>query len=147
MRLANKRIRTPFEKKSMAISLISRWLRVTLSSMVATILFSQTVLAEQLHPLGWEMATVTDPISADRPGFSTGPRTVARGHLQLETGYQFTSDNDGADIKDHTLPLLLFRAGLLDNLELRIGWNGVSWTRVNGDSERNTSDVSVGVKI
>jgi hypothetical protein len=93
------------------------------------------------------MSALTGPLNADRPGFSTSPQTVTRGHLQFEGGYQFTVDDEGQDVADHTLPLLLFRTGLLDNLELRLSWAGVSWTEVDDNTNRDINDMSIGFKV
>jgi hypothetical protein len=85
-------------------------------------------LGAERHLFGWDAEPLTGAISADRPGFSTSPQTVPPGHLQVEGGYQFTADR-GAD--SHALPLLLIRAGLTRKLELRVSWDGVSWTKLN----------------
>ena len=82
------------------------------------------------------------PISADRPGFSTSPTTVAPATLQIEGGYQYTRDRDGVDIDDHTLPLLLLRVGLIDRLELQLSWAGVSWAEMNGRDVHGANDAS-----
>jgi len=86
------------------------------------------------------------PISAERPGFSSSPIAIAAATWQLEFGYQFSHDRSGADIDDHTLPLLLLRVGLADRVEFQFGWAGVSWTDVNGVSLRGANDASLGLK-
>ena len=84
---------------------------------------------------------MTGTIGADRPGFSTSPQTVPAGRLQVEGGYQFTADRR---VDNHAMPLLLLRAGLAKKLELRVSWDGLSWTENNGQSE--ASDMSLGLK-
>ena len=91
-------------------------------------------------------AQEADPISAERPGFSSSPLTLARSTWQLEVGYQFTRDRDGVDIDDHTLPLMLLRIGLADRLEMQVNWAGVSWTDLNGRTIHGANDASIGVK-
>jgi len=91
-------------------------------------------------------AQEADPISAERPGFSSSPLTLARSTWQLEVGYQFTRDRDGVDIDDHTLPLMLLRIGLADRLEMQVNWAGVSWTDLNGRTIDGANDASIGVK-
>jgi hypothetical protein len=82
-------------------------------------------------------------IGADRPGFSTSPETVLPGRLQIEGGYQFTADR-GVD--NHTMPLLLIRAGLTKMLEFRVGWDGLSWIENDGRFKPEANDMSLGLK-
>lgn len=95
------------------------------------------------HLFGWDTEPLTGTIVADRPGFSTSPQTVPAGHLQIEGGYQFIADR-GVDSQG--MPLLLIRAGLAKNLELRFSWNGLSWTENNGHFKPEASDMSVELK-
>ena len=70
-----------------------------------------------------------EPLVTDRPDFTESTETVPAGHFQLEAGYTFTYDRERKDrVRDHTAPELLMRIGLVDNFELRIGWDGYSWT-------------------
>ncbi|NND60953.1 MAG: transporter [Gammaproteobacteria bacterium] len=87
---------------------------------------------------------LADPISAERPGFASGPVPLADGVNQLELGYQ-ANDSDSFDV--HTLPLLLYRRGIGDNLELQIGWAGYNEIELpaGGDID-GFSDMSIGVK-
>jgi hypothetical protein len=100
-------------------------------------------LGAERHLLGWDAEPLTGTIRADRPGFSTTPQTVPRGRLQVEGGYRFSEDR-GVD--RHTLPLLLVRAGLTKQLELRASWDGSSWTDENGRFEPEASDMGLGLK-
>jgi hypothetical protein len=100
-------------------------------------------MSAERHLFGWDAEPLTDPIVADRPGFSTSPQTVPRGRLQIEGGYQFTADRG---IDSHSAPLLLIRAGLARNLELRLNWDGLSWTENNGHFKPEASDMSLGLK-
>lgn len=88
----------------------------------------------------------SDPIIAERPGFSSSPWTLAPGVLQVEGGYKYSQYGDGIDIDDHTLPLLLIRVGMLDRLELQINWAGISWVDANGRDFSGANDLSLGVK-
>lgn len=94
------------------------------------------------------MASAQDasPIVADRPGFSSSPVTVQSSRLQLESGYQFTHDGGSFDFDDHTLPLLLLRYGLNEQVELQFAWAGHSWTETSNRNTNGFSDASVGVK-
>ena len=57
--------------------------------------------------------------TADRPGASTGPATVWRGVIQLEQGIQYDGIGDGYG--QFTFSNTLFRYGLFDGVELRLG--------------------------
>jgi hypothetical protein len=96
--------------------------------------------------IGQARAQDTDPINAERPGFSSSPFVLAPSTLQIESGYQYTRESGQTDFDDHTLPQLLFRAGLSERLELQLGWAGYSWTDAGGNSVNGTNDASVGLK-
>ena len=67
--------------------------------------------------------TVPDMVT-DRPDATESPRTVPQGFLQVETGSFFTSyEADGFKEEVIGFNTTLLRVGLLDNLELRLGWN------------------------
>ena len=60
----------------------------------------------------------------DRPDATESPRTVPQGFLQVETGSFFTSfESEGIKEEVVGFNTTLLRFGLLDNLELRLGWN------------------------
>jgi hypothetical protein len=62
-----------------------------------------------------------DPIETDRDSFTPATKTAGVGRLILESAYSFI-DNRG--IKDsHSFPETLFRYGVTNRLELRLGWN------------------------
>ncbi len=57
-------------------------------------------------------------VSADRPSFSAGPGTVAKGHVQFELGADVGTTEEGAVL---TAPQLFVRAGVNEVAELRLG--------------------------
>lgn len=62
----------------------------------------------------------------DRPDATEAPSVVARGALQIESGALFTSfEDDVLQTNTSTYNTTLLRFGLLENLELRLGWNFV----------------------
>ena len=71
---------------------------------------------------------LSEPLVTDRPDFTEASSTVGRGVAQLEIGYTYTFDDDGAmSTKSHSYPEPLLRYGVLkDWLELRVGWNYAS---------------------
>ena len=108
----------------------------------------------------WEPADLSGPLVTDRPDFTESTDAVQRGHFQLELGYTFTYDREVADrVRDHTAPEFLLRVGLFDDFELRLGWDGYSWTQslfagrtrrgrsvTREDWMQGSNDVSIGFK-
>ncbi|MEP4485173.1 transporter [Marinobacter alexandrii] len=87
------------------------------------------------------------PISADRPGFSTGTYTVKPGNLNVEFGYQYAFNNHGVDTTTQTAPQLDLRLGLSEKWELDVLWDG--WNIGDADdqsSESSFADLSIGGK-
>lgn len=89
----------------------------------------------------------------DRPDATEASSTVGKGVLQIETGglYESFEEND-IKSESYTYNTTLVRYGILDNLELRLGWNFVEGrTTVDGNKLDNvTSGLSpllFGVKI
>lgn len=104
-----------------------------------------------------ESTTTDDAIITDRPDATESPFTVAPGILQIETGAFFTSFEetvDGDRIKWEVAGFntTLLRFGVLDNLELRLGWNFEEGrTTINGteldDVTSGFSPLLAGMKI
>jgi hypothetical protein len=89
------------------------------------------------------------PIDTDRPDFTDGTHTMARGRFQLETGYTYQQAR-GADAgHTHSLPEALLRVGVWSHVELRIGENYLI-QRADGPSAPTTDgldDLYVGTKV
>ena len=87
---------------------------VLLALSITTIGFAQT--EAQTEPLG---ALITD-----RPDATESPTAVPKGFLQVETGALYDSfEENNVKTENFTYNTTLVRYGLLDNLELRLGWN------------------------
>lgn len=92
-------------------------------------------------------------IVTDRPDATEASSTVGKGVLQFETGGLYESfEENGVKSENYTYNTMLIRYGILDNLEIRVGWNfeeGI--TSVNGNTLDNvTSGLSpllLGLKI
>lgn len=89
----------------------------------------------------------------DRPDATEAPNVVPKGALQIETGAFYTSfEENNIKQETYTYNTTLLRFGLLENLELRLGWNFEEGkTSFNGQQAPNaTSGLSpmlAGVKI
>ncbi|GAA4890506.1 hypothetical protein GCM10023311_13410 [Flaviramulus aquimarinus] len=89
----------------------------------------------------------------DRPDATEASSTVGKGILQFETGGLYeTFDTNNMTFENYTFNTMLIRYGILDNLELRLGWDFVEGvTTVNGNKLDNvTSGLSpllLGMKI
>ncbi|RIL03022.1 MAG: hypothetical protein DCC75_13110 [Proteobacteria bacterium] len=112
---------------------------------IAGILPAGTLLAES-GPLGWGERAFKQEMETDRPDFTEGTQTMQPGHLQVESGYTYTSDDDGGDLDEHVLPELLLRIGVIDDLEFRLAWEGYISSKVDGHTDDGLSDFSVGFK-
>jgi len=110
----------------------------------ASLLFIANGWAET-GPLGFGKAEFSEGMETDRPDFTEGTLTVEPGHLQLEIGYSFTYDDD-VDSEEHGVPESLLRVGLLENLELRLVWDGYRFLDVGDSSSDGAGDISVGFK-
>ena len=76
-----------------------------------------------LNAQAQESTTKPDLIT-DRPDATESPTVVPKGSLQVETGAFYTSFEDGGVQEEvFTYNTALLRYGLLDRLELRLGWN------------------------
>lgn len=115
--------------------------------LLLTVFFGGTV-----YVLSQEAETKT-PLVTDRPDATEAALTVPVGTLQIETGAFYTAFED-SNVKNEVLAYntTLVRYGLLDNLELRLGWNfEETRTTVNGtklmDVQSGLSPLLAGMKV
>ena len=137
------------------MSFLFFWSRKVLSLVLALafLMFVPRLEAENSGPLGFGEPFLSQDMETDRPDFSEGTQTVSPGHFQLEAGYLFLFDDEKeAQRSEHTLPQLLLRAGLVEDLELRLAWDAFVSSEVDfpGDGGSETlegvGDLSVGFK-
>ncbi len=93
-----------------------------------------------------------EPLVTDRPDFTEATTTVGRGVAQIEFGYTYSDDKEGADrVKGHSYGEPLLRYGILaDWLEFRMALFPVSEsTSMSGVSNTTagTEDLYLGFKI
>lgn len=92
-------------------------------------------------------------IVTDRPDATEASSTVGKGILQFETGFLYeTFKTNNIKSESYTFNTMLIRYGILDNLELRLGWNFVEGvTTLNGNKLNNVmsglSPLLLGMKI
>jgi len=97
--------------------------------------------------------TEVEALITDRPDATEASSTVGKGILQIETGGLYESFNaNNIKSENYTYNTTLVRYGILDNMELRLGWDFVEGiTTVDGTELDNvTSGLSpllLGVKI
>ncbi|RZN84607.1 MAG: transporter [Winogradskyella sp.] len=96
---------------------------------------------------------LNNPLVTDRPDATEASSTVGKGVLQFETGglYESFKENN-VQQESYTYNTMLIRYGLLDNLELRLGWDFVEGvTKVNGtklnDVTSGLSPLLFGMKL
>ena len=126
---------------------------------LASLTFNRTVEAQDASDESAD--AMAEPLITDRPDFTESTEAIPAGHFQLEAGYTFTYDREHKDrVRDHTAPEFLLRIGVIDDVELRLGWQGYSWTenqfvtrtrvgrRVTGeDWTDGAHDLSIGFKL
>jgi len=86
------------------------------------------------------------PINTERPSFSSSPLALPTGYWQIETGYQFTRDDDEGSLKEHSLPSALLRYGFYKNLELQLGSVSYLWQETGELDTNGFQDASLGLK-
>src|SRR5688572_16888449 len=85
-----------------------------------------------------------DPIVTDRPDFTESSVVVPLRRLQLETGF---TQSWAAGSKSFTAPEALFRYGIAQKLELRVGLPNWTLQRDGSTSQTGWSDLYLGTKL
>ncbi len=110
-----------------------------------TILFTALSYSQDQNDIG---ALVTD-----RPDATEASSTVGKGILQIETGGWYESfEENNIKSENYTYNTTLVRYGILDHLELRMGWDFTEGTtKINGNKLNNVSSgfspLLLGVKV
>jgi len=87
--------------------------------------------------------SVADDIVTDRPDATESSSVVEPGFYQIEVGWLYGENDVGVEV--NTLPGTLVRIGVVDRLELRLGWEGYIDEGSGGPS--GVGDGEVGAKI
>ncbi len=117
--------------------------------LIVLMLFSIAINAQDEN----QNNVTSEPLVTDRPDATEASSTVGKGVLQIETGGLYESfEENSVTSQSYTFNTTLVRYGILDNIELRLGWDFVEGvTKVNGNKLDNvTSGLSpllLGVKI
>lgn len=107
------------------------------------ILRSIVILLIPLSGISQKNEKILGSLITDRPDATESPTTIPVGYIQVETGAFYESFKEGS-IKNEsfTYNTTLVRLGILNNLELRLGWDFVEGkTTINGSK---LNDVSSG---
>lgn len=89
-----------------------------------SLIFTTTLLLVSCYIMQAQEVSISQDLVTDRPDATEAPTVVPAGSLQVETGALFTSfEKDNTLIEIYTYNTTLLRYGILDNLELRVGWN------------------------
>ena len=104
------------------------------------ILISLLILCQSISLLAQE-SDLNTPLITDRPDATESPSVVPTGTIQIETGafYEETEEGDVLS-KNTTFNTTLLRIGLLERMELRIGWDFTEIKREINTIELNTID-------
>lgn len=88
------------------------------------------------------------PMVTDRPDRTESPNIVQPGRVQMEGGFLFERETDGPNVNAFTLPQLLVRIGLTQDVEFRIGGDGLVYLDEEGTKDRaNGSDLVLQAKF
>jgi hypothetical protein len=79
----------------------------------------------------------------DRPDQTESTSIIQPGYYQIETGVTRTEETSDEFVIEG--PGTLIRIGMLERLELRLGWNG--WIHDTGLSESGVQDAEIGAKL
>ncbi len=118
--------------------------RIILLTFLTLISFKSVFSQEKTNP---------GTLVTDRPDQTESPTLVPKGYLQIETGaFYEDAGEDAFKQKTTTFNTMLLRYGLLDNLELRVGWDfAETKTEINGteldDIASGLSPLLLGAKI
>ncbi len=80
-------------------------------------------------------------LEADRDAFTPATSTVGKDVAMLESSYAFIDNRRGA-AETHSFPETLFRYGLTERIELRVGWN---WEAGGGGNVVTANESSEGL--
>jgi len=88
----------------------------------------------------------------DRPDQTESSVTVDPRYIQFEFGWTHAEDNENGDVTTDSAPETLVRIGLVDDLELRLGFAGYVWQEVDGPGaaswdDEGATDIEVGFKV
>ena len=72
---------------------------------------------------GQEKKSDIPEMVTDRPDVTESSKVMPKGYLQVETGGFYESSTDGQTSEKWVYNTSLVRYGILDNLELRLGWD------------------------
>jgi hypothetical protein len=87
-------------------------------------------------------------IETERHDFTQSATTVGRGIVQIESGYAyFYKKTDTERESNHTLPEMLLRIGVSEDIEFRLRWNH-AWIFVEDETDRKgAEDLRYSVKL
>lgn len=100
-----------------------------------------------------DKTTNLSPLVTDRPDATEASSTVGKGVFQIETGGLYESfEKNNIKTENYIYNTALIRYGILENMELRVGWDFVEGTtKINGNKQDNVtsgfSPLLLGVKI
>ena len=115
-------------------------------------IFAVAICCFFLQALAQEPEDESPELVTDRPDLTESSSVVPKGTVQLETGWSMEEfDTPGGKLRAHHFPSTLARIGLHERVELRIGWDGGQWQKLDLDREAVTSsgagDMQVGTKM
>jgi len=90
----------------------------------------------------WVGGAQAEEMVTDRPDATESSSVIQPGYIQAELGWLYTKGEE----KSHEVPQTLLRIGVVDRVELRLGWAGYKNETSSGGAD-GVGDFEVGVKI
>ena len=100
--------------------------------------------------LSFATPVLSQPLITDRPDQTESSSTVDVQAIQFEIGYTHSVHDDTDNVRSDSTPETLIRYGLIENLELRLAWDGYQWQKTTAGNSTTridgSSDMAVGLK-
>jgi len=126
-----------------------RWMKTSVLRLILSISF----IFVGLYQAHSQENSVSEDLITDRPDQTESPSPVSKGSIQIETGFFYkNSEHQNINEKSYGYNTSLLRYGLLDNLELRLGFDYLETkTELNdlefGNRDAGFSPLLLGVKV
>ncbi|MEE9368218.1 MAG: transporter [Pontiella sp.] len=86
---------------------------------------------------------LAEEMITDRPDATESSSVVQPGFVQGELGWLYTKNED---VRAHEVPQMLFRIGVIERVELRLGWAGYQAVNGSGGAD-GVGDFELGAKV
>jgi hypothetical protein len=125
--------------------------RTAAAALAAALLVAASPAVAQAPPESAPSPPAPAPAPAelvtDRPDQTESAAVVAPGFVQLETGVDAAVEGGDPRAETTAFGSTLVRAGVVEGLELRLGWGGWERTEEGGAADEGAADAELGLKV